>query len=294
MREEKIGILCLQETHLSDEHERQIESLFSRRLLVLNSQDPSRPGSSAGVAFVLNKEMINISNIKWLRFWDIVRTKWQQERLGTLDMMMGDFNITEDPLDRAPSKPDNEQAVEALRNFRSDLNLQDTWRHAHPTTRMFTFNSNTNTMSRLDRIYTSVSHNDSVSDWKAYLCPIPTDHNIIYVRFAPPGVPHIGKGRWTWPLSTLSDKTLLEKIEKLGITLQNEIESSNTADTRTNTKNPQTLWESFKNEITAEAQHMAKTHLAKINQKIKQLQRDITPKQNHPRKRTRAPRTQKI
>ncbi|KAG0699323.1 hypothetical protein DFH29DRAFT_983581 [Suillus ampliporus] len=261
--------------------------------MVLNSQDPSRPSNSAGVAFVLNKEMINISNIKWSvlipgraaalslkwhnektinllniyalnthsehpHFWDIVRTKWQQERLGTLDMMMGDFNITEDPLDRAPSRPDNEQAVEALRNFRSDFNIQDTWQHAHPTMRLFTFNSNTNTMSRLDRIYTSVSHDNSISDWKAYLCPIPTDHNIVHVRFAPPGVLHIGKGRWTWPLSTLSDKTLLEKIKKLGITLQNEIGRSNTADTRTNAKNPQTLWESFKTNITEEAQHMAK------------------------------------
>jgi hypothetical protein len=55
----KIGVLCLQETHLMNEHETQIESLYSRRLKVLNSGDPFRPGNSAGVAFVLNKEIHN-------------------------------------------------------------------------------------------------------------------------------------------------------------------------------------------------------------------------------------------
>jgi hypothetical protein len=58
----KIGILCLQETHLMNEHETQIESLYSRRLKVLNSGDPFCPGNSAGVAFVLNKEIINTTN----------------------------------------------------------------------------------------------------------------------------------------------------------------------------------------------------------------------------------------
>ncbi|KAG1870490.1 Endonuclease/exonuclease/phosphatase [Suillus tomentosus] len=316
IREEKIGILCLQETHLSDENERQIESLFSRRLLVLNSQDPSRPGNSAGIAFVLNKEMINISNIKWSvlipgraaalsikwhndrtinllniyapnnhsehqHFWDTVKTKWLQKGLSTLDFMMGDFNVTEDPLDRAPSRPDNEQAIEALRNFRNEFNIQDTWRHSHPTTRLFTFNSNTNSMSRLDRIYTSNSHRDSMSDWKTYLCPIPTDHSIIRTRFAPPEAPHIGKGRWTWPLGILSDENLLEKLEKLGLTLQTDIENC-TVDTRTNSRNPQTLWETFKSKITSEAQHTAKSHLTKINQKIKQLHKDINRTSNAP------------
>jgi hypothetical protein len=54
MREKKIGILCLQETHLTEEHETQINTLYSRRLRVINSKDRERPGTSAGVAFVLN------------------------------------------------------------------------------------------------------------------------------------------------------------------------------------------------------------------------------------------------
>lgn len=62
MRNQKIGILCVQETHLTTDHQSQLDSLFSRRLLVLNSSDPTRPGNSAGIAFVLNKELTNASS----------------------------------------------------------------------------------------------------------------------------------------------------------------------------------------------------------------------------------------
>ncbi|KAG2037248.1 hypothetical protein BDR03DRAFT_934118 [Suillus americanus] len=240
---------------------------------MLNSSDPNCPGSSAGVAFVINKEIMNVSNakmsvlipgraialtIKWheekkirilniytpnnhsehQRFWNTVRSQWLLNGLGTLDFMM------------APSRPDNENAREALRNFKTSLNLQDTWRHAHPTEQLFTFTSNANSLSRLDRIYTSNTHDKSVSDWKSYLCPIPTDHNIVLVRFAPPGLPHIGQGRWTWPLGILSDCNLIKKIEERGIKLQEEIELRNTPETRTPSDNPQTLWETFKTQIS--------------------------------------------
>lgn len=62
MRDQKIGILCIQETHLCPEHITQIDNLYARRLRVMNSSDPDRPGSSAGIAFVLNKEITNAEN----------------------------------------------------------------------------------------------------------------------------------------------------------------------------------------------------------------------------------------
>ncbi|KAG2739444.1 hypothetical protein P692DRAFT_20681500, partial [Suillus brevipes Sb2] len=53
--------------------------------------------------------------------------KWQENNLPHPDFMLGDFNLTEDPLDRAPAKLDNENAISALRELRQKLNLQDTW-----------------------------------------------------------------------------------------------------------------------------------------------------------------------
>lgn len=59
LREKKISILCLQETHLEDEHIQHIETLFGRRLKVINSKYPTNPSSTVGVAFVVNKELVN-------------------------------------------------------------------------------------------------------------------------------------------------------------------------------------------------------------------------------------------
>ena len=32
-------------------------------------------------------------------------------------MLLGDFNLTEDPIDRAPARPDDSSATEALKTF---------------------------------------------------------------------------------------------------------------------------------------------------------------------------------
>ncbi|KAG2075455.1 hypothetical protein BDR04DRAFT_1126300 [Suillus decipiens] len=278
VRDDTINILCLQETHLN----------------------PTKAGNSTGVAFILNKEKINTSDtkmttlipgraialtIKWHSqrtikilnmytlndpkehptFWNIIKEKWRQNNLGTMDFMMGDFNIMEDPLDRAPARHDNEQATKAPRDFRLDFDILDTWRHTFPTTRLFTFNSNVNTMSHPDRIYTSKMHQESMSEWKLHLCPIPMDHNIVLTIFTPPGVPHIGKGRKAWHLRILTDKSLLDTIVKQGIETQEKIER-HTDQNRTEAENPQTLWEYFKNQMNPATKQTAKTHLVKTNQ----------------------------
>lgn len=64
MRRKKICILYIQETHLTNEYEAQVDLLYLRRLWVINSKDPFCPGNSAGVAFVLNKEILNTTNVE--------------------------------------------------------------------------------------------------------------------------------------------------------------------------------------------------------------------------------------
>jgi hypothetical protein len=77
-REEKIGILCVQETHLTNKHERQIKTLFSRRLLVLNSSDNNCPGNLVRVAFVINKE-----KIKCLKCKNNSVNSWESHHINT-------------------------------------------------------------------------------------------------------------------------------------------------------------------------------------------------------------------
>ena len=313
MRDDKIDILCIQETHLTNEHVTQIEALFARRLLVLNSSDPDRPGCSAGVAFVLNKETINISTaqmsvlipgraitlkLTWHNdmtirlinvyapndlsthpnFWKKIHTNWQTTDTHTPDFLLGDFNITEDAIDRAPARMDNEPALEALRDFRTALHLQDLWRHTYPQERLFTFNSNTNTLSRLDRIYVSPLHKHSISDWDAQPCIVASDHNLVRVRFAPTGLPHIGPGRWSWPTGLLNDPALLQSLITMGINAQREIEHLTA---RTDSTNPQTIWESLKMSMSNTVRKVARSNLAKINTRINTLKKDLKKSSNH-------------
>jgi exonuclease III len=182
MQEKKIGILGIQETHLLPEHETQIDALYSQRLKIINSRDPHCPGNSVGVAFIINKEIFNPEDLttteiipgrvlvirtKWHNntnltianiyapnthsqheeFWNLIMRTWQEKRLLNPDFIMGDFNITEDALDRAPARPENEQALDALRDLRFQLDVQDTWRMNHPSSRLFTFYSNNNMYS---------------------------------------------------------------------------------------------------------------------------------------------------
>ncbi|KAG2336054.1 hypothetical protein BDR05DRAFT_831549, partial [Suillus weaverae] len=124
---QKIGILCVQETHLTIEHKTQIDTLFSRHLKVLNTSDPLHPGSSASIAFVLKKELKNSSNatmevlipgqaailsINWHnnktirilnvyapinanehhKFWNKIKAECLKLNIGAIDFMLGNFN----------------------------------------------------------------------------------------------------------------------------------------------------------------------------------------------------------
>jgi hypothetical protein len=297
MRDQKIGILCIQESHLCPEHMTQIDNLYARRLKVMNSSDPDHPGSSAGIAFVLNKEIMNTENatlqviipgraailsINWHNdkklkilnvytlnnlnkhktFWDKIKTEWQCLNLESPDLMLRDFNLTEDLIDRAPARLDREAAIDALRDLRINLKVQDRWRD-YPHRRMFTFTSAHQTLSRLDRIYTSENHADSLIEWDSQISPIPTDHNMVAVHFAPPGLPHIGKGRWSWPPGLISENNLIKQINEIGIETQNKIKNIMQ---HTEEINPQNTWTTFKNHINKVAKEVAKTRLCKINQ----------------------------
>lgn len=219
-----------------------------------------------------NNETIRILNIyapnnanEHCTFWEKIKLEWERKNIG-------DFNLTENPIDRAPARPDNETAMEALRELKSILNMRDEWRNENPHQRMFTFNSNHQSLSRLDQIYVSGRHTESMLDWNSNVSQIPTDHHIVSVRFAPPILPHIGKGRWSWPVGLMSDKDLIKRIINIGMDAQWEIDR---LEHRSDTANPQKIWKSFKDKMTSAAKETSKKHLARINQCIRALTKDL-------------------
>ena len=70
-----------------------------------------------------------------------------------IDIILGNFNITEDLCDQAPAHYDDYTAVKALQKFWESHNACDAWQHNHPNARTFTFTSKVYSTSCLDRIY---------------------------------------------------------------------------------------------------------------------------------------------
>ena len=280
MKKDKIAILALQETHLDEPSTQAIHRAFGKRLLIINSQLEDNPRASAGVAFALNKDLVETDNIKK---YDLIRGKaigikltWKNKEITTLvnvyapnkrnehknfwrkvsaeltkhnipkpDFMLGDFNVTEDAIDRMPPKLDNESAISALRELRLEAGIQDQWRHEYPKAREYTYRGMANgkpIKSRLDRIYIAKDKTNFTFDWMVEPSTVPTDHWLVTVKYAPKKAPHIGKGRWTFPLRMLKDKEAIEWIENKGRTLQEKVENFQmNIEERTHSNNPQTL-----------------------------------------------------
>lgn len=149
MKEDAIGVLALQETHLTTETVERLKTLYQRRLHISWTSAEEHAEGQQGVAIVLNKNITNIKGVKvhvlvpgramlmsipWhdnltvnilnvyapndmpqnARFWNSLNEKWQTDRtLPIPDILLGDFNIVEDPIDRIPARADDTLASDA-------------------------------------------------------------------------------------------------------------------------------------------------------------------------------------
>lgn len=145
IKTQKIGVLTLQETHLTPDEEETLNKRFENDWLIISSINPSCP-NAAGVALVLNKRFTNSVGIDkmeiipgralqitipWHKeikltilgiyapndgngnetFWSEIKDKINPQRKP--DIILGDFNIVEDALDRLPAHRDYPSATEA-------------------------------------------------------------------------------------------------------------------------------------------------------------------------------------
>ena len=142
MRNHKTAILTLQETHLDEEYASNINNCFHRSFDLHYSYNCNNMRGSTGVAFLINKALIEPKNIKVQtlvpghtiiltitrsktektsilnvyvpisrpsqpHFWEKLERRRIQACIPCLDFVLGDFNITEDLIDRAPPRLDN-------------------------------------------------------------------------------------------------------------------------------------------------------------------------------------------
>lgn len=313
IRTEKIAILALQETHLDERMLGDITRCFGKNFDIVNSSDPGNPRGSAGVAFVVNKALIAptkmdtyilrqgraiMLKIKWSdvdeitiiniyapnntreqpTFWAQVDLERRTKHLPKPDFLLGDFNITEDPIDRSPPRANDRTAIEALRETRHTWGVQDQWRHDNPTGRIFTFRQlreRAYNHARLDRIYSANRHACNLFEWKAGPSAIPTDHCMVSVKFAPKDAPLIGSGRWTWPLTSIPNDALIDKVIRKGIQVQTRIEVAANTPAEQRQDNPQILWKDFKTELRTIAKKECKSENHKVKTRMRLLEEDI-------------------
>ncbi|KAI0656074.1 Endonuclease/exonuclease/phosphatase, partial [Cubamyces menziesii] len=303
MKEKKIAILALQETHLNNERVATLNDIFAKHIEVVHSEDPLNGTGARGVAFVINKRIIKtpeystmtvipgralLLDIAWsaernLRVMNVYAPNaarentdmWRQlEQTGPtrVDILLGDFNVTEDALDRLPARMDAPEPVEALQSLKSKLKVSDGWRHAHTGQVSFTYqHTNGTTQSRLDRIYATRRTRKDADNWDHEEPGIETDHRLAYIEIADHNAPFVGKGRWTMPQHLLRDEHMKEKMVEIAARLIDEIDCIGE---RTAERNPQTAYKTFKQDLTAAARKRAKAKIPKIQRQMESLRKD--------------------
>ena len=307
MNRHRIAVLAVQETHLTDDLANNISSAFDTKLRLLYSPLPDTR-NTAGVAIVVNKGLLRSDNIlsdeiipgrailatipwhgdtvlKILNIYAPNDTKNNENfwaRLNEIlmdrphlkpDIMLGDFNLVEDSLDRLPCHQDNANAVASLGELKSNTDLVDGWRRTHPDKREYTHTHTPNTsQGRIDRIYMRNALLATATEWAIGSTTIQTDHWLVSVKASIPEAPNIGKGRWQIPTYILEDANTIEEINRMGKKALEDVKANRYR--RTATANPQTIFTKFKCNVTELCRKKAKkTHPTILNKVEKQIGR---------------------
>ncbi len=252
MRQNRIAILALQETHYTQLQADRLNSMFTGLMHVHVSPDPDSPLAARGVAFALNlrivrDDAVSLQTLVPGRAMALSLTRRRGTKLNLLnvyapnaaadnasfwrqlavsadvpgwkrpDVFLGDFNMVEDATDRAPARADPETAVQALRTLLIKLKLVDGWRARNGVTRMFSYlQLATGSQSRIDRVYVTEEILRMTHSWDILPPGIPTDHCMVSVAIADYNEPDKGPGRWRLPSFLLSDKCFLDEAQRLG------------------------------------------------------------------------------
>jgi len=212
MKTRKIAVLAAQETHPTGEVQERVQKRFRSTLHFIHSADPDEPGSRNGVTIILNKNLIKTTDVSlktiiegrvimitipWNgedtltimniyaparnsekeAFWTELNQKLRNLEGPNPDLVMGDFNLVENPgIDRLANSGNSDptRAQDALSEFTTELNLADGWRRRHPRERNYTYTGQT--QSRLDRVYAREEIYPWCTEWAIEHPAVKTDH----------------------------------------------------------------------------------------------------------------------
>ncbi|EJD37975.1 DNase I-like protein [Auricularia subglabra TFB-10046 SS5] len=316
MRDKRVSVLALQETHLSESHLADLERLYSR-LLIINSAHENAT-STAGVAIVINKD--HITNLDRVKSWEIVPGRalavqlewkdqvitflavygpndksnsealwsdiaswWEDNRLEVpgIDVLLGDFNLVEDEIDRAPVRTASvDEAKPALRTLCEKLKVSDGWQNWNPGRLEWTWRRpNSFERSRIDRIYLSETWMGDSRDWSTGHELGGTDHYLVTACLTNHLSPEVGKGRWAMPNGVTEDQKYKDQLKPVAQKLRREAEELQTRP-RSSSRNIQHLLESFKDSSASLARQRGKVMGSKAKREIADLNKKRVSVQN--------------
>jgi exonuclease III len=309
MRDNNLGILAIQETHLNIAETHELNGKFKRRIRIINSSSRQQR-NAAGVAIVLNKQYVawkevsqweiipgrallvqipwrtNRENKKTIlaiyapnnpgenkAFWEELRGKWTSRGdLPIPDFMLGDLNLVEDSIDRIPAHEDDHNAVESLRDLKTRFNMIDGWRAENGDDKAFTYlQTATGSQSRIDRIYMSREIFQNSREWLITTHGIASDHKMISMQYFDPGAPKIGEGRWVIPHYTVADEKFIKELSPIITDTLVDLEFG----TRTENENPQKALEEVKSKLREKAKQYIKEKVPIIKKRIAGKEREL-------------------
>ncbi|EJD35016.1 DNase I-like protein [Auricularia subglabra TFB-10046 SS5] len=290
VRRLRIGVMAIQETHLSDAHVDEVHTYY-KHLHLINSALPENPTGAGGVGLVFNKLLTNTANLRahvlvpgraivvtmeWHRgddlsimaiyaptnkrenheMWGTIEQKLREARgrIPKPDLMLGDFNFVEDAIDRFPAKITDMDSPDSFDNLKRYLGLYNGWRDTNPERVDWSWrNRSRSALSRIDRIYCTRALLLASRDWSIDISGMnQDDHSRVSINLADLAMPEVGPGRWSLKAATLQDEGLLSDFDEMGQEALRKVEQM-TEGARTNESNLQIVWRDFKRALAARA-----------------------------------------
>lgn len=312
---QRIGILVIGEAHMDAERREEILKLHGADLKIFYSKLPNT-ANAAGVAIVLNKNITNTEGIQtheiipghamlmesvWhgtekltllalyapcsdstsnAGFWKKIKDFFENNpRITKPDIVLGDLNMVEEPLDRNPIREDPSTVTDAFDDLKTQLQLVDGWRDTYPLRQEYTYSQirtdQRPSQARLDRIYVKTSRLEHAFEWKIEKPWIKTDHEMVSMKFTCEEAPMVGPGRWKMPLHILYDKEVKSFLHSEGMRIETDMAELENADQRTPERNPQTIWADFQTRFVKLARQRAKIVVPKIEKQMIDLKTKI-------------------
>jgi ribonuclease HI/exonuclease III/chemotaxis regulatin CheY-phosphate phosphatase CheZ len=316
VRKNAFIVLAIQETKLKVGDE---DKIMKENPRIHIESNPLQTGATAaGVGFVLNKELIvgkkwshqtiiegraSRLQMEWtedqgidliniyapndleekISFYQNLNQKINQIKNWNQPILVGDFNCVEDAIDRFPIRKDDSRLAEELDKLKQKFNLIDGWRAQNEVTKGYTFiQPGTNSMARIDRIYTSRETYKFSLEWGIQVSAGISDHSLVYAEILKKKMPFIGKGLWKMYSSEIENPSFHKEAKKILLETQKQINDyQNKARTEQDIlkfrekTNPQMIWAEAKTKLQEIYKIVAKERHEDIMKEKHKLERDL-------------------